>query len=442
MNAYWQGILLILTLVLINAFFAAGEIAVISSRPVRIRQLAEQGHKGALALTRLLADHSRFLATIQVGITLAGFLASASAAVGMSAPLAESLKGAGLPPALAQTLAIAGVTIAVSYVTLVLGELVPKRLALQSPERIALFVARPVSAVARITKPFTALLTWSTNLVVRLLGGKVEQTEQSISEEELRFYVEEHQELQVEEKQLIAGVFDFNDRLVRHIMVPRTEMECIHQDAPLAEALKVVRKSGFWRFPVYREDYDDIVGIVTVKELLYRFSDFAPETPIGKVMRPAIFVPEAKRAMSLLKELQSKDQQMAIAIDEYGGVAGLVTLEDLLEEIVGEIREEPPMPDGPPAELLLDASETLEEVNERLDVKLPKSFHYETLAGYLLHVLGEIPDEGAHVDVAGWRLTVVQMEGRRIDLIRAVLLPTTALAEAELSPGHAETGPS
>lgn len=423
MGPYWEQIALIAGLVLLNAFFAAGEIAVVSSRPIRVRQMAEQGSKGAKSLLRLMEDSSRFLATIQVGITLAGFLASASAAVGLSRDLGAFLQTLGLSPAMANSVGLFVVTLILSYVTLVLGELVPKRLALQAPERIALFLARPVEAVSRITGPFTSLLTWSTNLVVRLLGGNVEKLEETISEEELRFYVEEHHELQEAEKRIISGVFDFGDRLIRHVMVPRPEMECIHQEATLAEAFGQVRAHGFWRYPVYREDYDDIVGIITVKELIFHAQEQIESTRVSALMRPARFVPEAKRALELLKEMQVADEQMAIVVDEYGGIAGLVTLEDLLQEIVGEVAEETLARPSGQAEILLDAGETIEEVAEQLDVSLSPSSHYETLAGYLLHVLGVIPAEGATVVIDKWRLVVDKMDGHRIEKVRAVPIP-------------------
>ncbi|MDF2626804.1 MAG: putative hemolysin [Symbiobacteriaceae bacterium] len=419
---HWPQFALIAGLVLLNAFFAAGEIAVVSSRPVRIRQLAEQGNTSAQALIRLMEDHSRFLASIQVGITLAGFLASASAAVGLSNDMAGFLQSLGLAPSVASTVALVTVTLALSYITLVLGELVPKRMALQSPERIALFVARPVQFIARFTGPFIALLTASTNLVVRMLGGKVEQKEESISEEELRFYVEEHDELQDAEKRIIAGVFDFGDRLVRQIMVPRPEMECLHQDESLVEAIQNARRHGFWRYPVYRKDYDDIVGIATVKDLLYHCDEKAAETPVSAVMRPARFVPEAKQALGLLKEMQVADEQMAIVVDEYGGIAGLVTLEDLLQEIVGEVAEEPLAAGREHVEHELDAADTMDEVAEELNITIPPSSHYETLAGYMLHLLGYIPQVGDEVQAKGWRLIVERMDGHRIDRVRAIPL--------------------
>lgn len=422
MGSYWQEAALILGLVLLNAFFAAAEIAVLSSRPIRIRQLAEQGNRSAMALVRLTADRGRFLATIQVGITLAGFLASASAAVGIAADLTVGLTALGVAPAAARSLAVLFITLLVSYVTLVLGELVPKRMALQAPETMALVTARPVLLLSRLAGPFALFLTWSTNLVVRLLGGQVEAREQPLSEEELRFYVEEHQDLEAEEKKMIAGVFDFGDRLVRHIMVPRPQMECIQEDTPLRAALAQMRQHGYWRYPVYREDYDEIVGIITVKRLLFRMSENGPDTPVSAVMAPAQFVPEAKRALELLKEMLAADDQMAIVVDEYGGVAGLVTLEDLLEEIVGDVGEDE-VPEGEaatPAEVVLDATETVAEAAERLRIRLPEGPHYETLAGYILHVLGAIPKEGASLDVEGWRLVVEKMDGHRIDRVRAV----------------------
>ncbi len=420
MAQYWQVFLLLLGLILLNAFFAAAEIAAISARPVRIKQLAEDGNRAAQALLRLTADHSRFLATIQVGITLAGFLASASAAVGIAADVALVLGNWGLPPTVTQPVALFVVTLLISYATLVLGELVPKRLALQAPERIALFAARPIEMISRGTGPFIALLTYSTNLVVRLLGGKAEQQESTISEEELRFYVEEHQELYQEEKRLIAGVFDFGDRLVRQLMVPRPEMECIHEDTTLPAALDLVRRHGYWRYPVYREDYDDIVGIVTVKDLVKHVGVESDPVTIGLIMRPARFVPEAKRALELLKEMQVADEQMSIVVDEYGGIAGLVTMEDLLQEIVGDVAEETLTPEQRAAERLLDAADPVEDVAELLEVKIPPSPSYETLAGYILDQLGEIPEVGAKVEVDGWTLVVETMEGHRIDQVRAI----------------------
>ncbi|PZN06958.1 MAG: HlyC/CorC family transporter, partial [Bacillota bacterium] len=259
----------IAVLVLLNAFFAASEIAVIAARDARIHQLAEDGHRAAQVALQLMRDPSRFLATIQVGITLAGFLASASAAVTLARPLAGWLEGAGLGAQVAGPTAVAVVTLLISYVSLVLGELVPKRLALQNPESLALRVARPIAALARLAGPFTALLARSTNLVVRALGGRVEEVqERGLTEEEIRFYVAEHQDLRSEEKQLIQGVFDFGDRVVRQLMVPRPEMKTLPRHLPLRQAVERAVQLGHAFYPVTGEGPDDIVGQVSTRDLL------------------------------------------------------------------------------------------------------------------------------------------------------------------------------
>jgi len=203
-------------------------------------------------------------------------------------------------------------------------------------------------------------------------------------------------------------------------MVPRTEMACIHQDAPLSAALDEVRRHGYWRYPVYREDYDDIVGVVTVKDLLYHVGQQDGGGVVSAIMRPARFVPESKQALELLKEMQAADEQMAVVIDEYGGVSGLVTMEDLLEEIIGAIAEEPRVPAQEQAELELNAAEPVAEVAERLRIPAPSDPSYETLAGYILHHLGAIPAEGDELSVGRWRLRIERMDGHRIDRVRAV----------------------
>jgi putative hemolysin len=422
MDQYLGQLLIVFGLVLLNAFFAGAEIAVLSSKPVRARQLAEEGSHGAQALLRLLDDHSRFLATIQVGVTLAGFLASASAAVSLSDDLGGLLRSWGLPKAMAESMAVVLVTLGVSYFTLVIGELVPKRLALQAPERIATLVARPVELLSKLAGPFTALLTKSTNLVVQMMGVKVEQPDRGLTEEELLLYVEEHKDLHTEEKKLIAGVFDFGDRVVRQLMVPRTEMVCLRQDLVLSQVLAEVREAGFWSFPVYGESYDDIVGVVTVKDLLQHLTDPADDPPVSALMRPVEFVPESKRALELLKEMQQRDLKMVMVVDEYGGVAGLVTLEDLLQEIVGDVVEDVELSTRSQdvKETVLDGSYTVEEVEDYLNVDLPESSHYETLAGFILHALGSVPKEGDAVAIRGWQLVVHRMDGHRVDKVRAV----------------------
>lgn len=406
-------------LVLVNAFFAASEIAVIAARDARIHQLAEEGSRAARVAQRLMADPSRFLATIQVGITLAGFLASASAAVTLAQPVAAWLRRLGLAPSLAASLAVAGVTVLISYVTLVLGELAPKRLALQNPEGLALRVARPIAVLARLAAPFTALLARSTNLVVRALGGRVDVQERGLTEEEIRFYVAEHQELRSEEKQLIEGVFDFGDRIVRQVMVPRPEMHTLPRHLPLSQAVERALKAGHEHYPVTGEGPDDIVGQVSTHDLLRAMvAGDGPETVEG-LMRSVRFVPETKLALDLLKEMKRERFRLAVVVDEYGGVAGLVTLDDLLEEIVGEVGGG--LPGGrqvTASEWVLEGDTSIEDANERLDLGIPASPHYETVAGFLLYTLGRLPEPGEGFEHRGWYLSVERREGLRIAAVR------------------------
>lgn len=431
MDTVWPDLLLIALLVLLNAFFAASEIAVIAARDARIRQMAEEGHGAARVAEQLMQDPSRFLATIQVGITLAGFLASASAALTLARPLAVWLDQLGLGAGLANSIAVGAVTLAISYVTLVLGELVPKRLALQNPERLALRVARPVAWLARVAGPFTALLARSTNLVVRVLGGKVEVQERGLTEEEIRFYVAEHQDLRSEEKQLIEGVFDFGDRLVRQVMVPRPEMKALPRDLSLRQAVTRVLQSGHECYPVYASSFDDIVGVVQVRDLLRAALEGSGEEPVETVMGPPRFVPETKQALDLLKEMKRDRFRLAVVVDEYGGVAGLVTLEDLLEEIVGNVGElGVPTQQVAASEWVLDGDTTIEDVNERLNLQIPASPHYETVAGFMLYTLGRLPEPGEGFEHQGWTLEVERRQGLRIQTVRVRQLRPTVWESA------------
>lgn len=414
MSGVWMQILLIIALVLVNAFFAATEIAVVSSKALRVRQMAAAGHKGAIILEKLMADPSRFLATIQVGITFAGFLASASAAVGLSAPLAALLRPLPYVGPLAEEIAIFLVTLAIAYVTLVLGELAPKRLALNWAEGYAVVAARPVYTLSRVTAPFTRFLTWSTNLVVKLLGGSIEAKAETITEEEIRIYVSEHEELAPEEKRMIESVFDFGDRVVRQVMRPRTEMEALHADTPVKEALQQAYQAGYTRYPIYGEDYDEIIGQIAIKDLVAADLQGKAERPIREILRPAIFVPESRKTIELLKDLQRQNRQMAIVVDEYGGTAGVVTMEDLVQQLVGDLAEEEP--EGIPE--LLDGRTTVEEAIE-LGLEIPEG-EYETVSGFILHQLGRLPVVGDETPIQGALLRVERMKGLRIAQIRVV----------------------
>lgn len=418
MNISGWGIFLILFLVIVNAFFATSEIAVLSSRRARIEKLREDGHKSAEALIRLLANPSLFLSTIQVGITLAGFFASATGAVGLSQSLARILSEYGVPVSLANTLAIFIITVIISYITLVFGELAPKRLAMQWSEKIALRVARPIEILAKITLPVTKLLTLSTNMVVRLFGGNPLEQEKEISEDEIRFYVAKNQKLPLEEKTMIEAVFEFGDQVVRQVMVPRTEIILLRSTDMLQDALNKVCKTGYHTFPVCREDQDDIIGMVKIQDLIcHSLAD--PKRLITEILSPILFVPETKDAVELLKEFRQKKTGIAIVVDEYGGTSGLVTIEDLVDELVGDlIQDQENIKKTTEGQWIVEGDTPIQDVVEILNIKtiIPDA-NYETIAGFMLEKLGHLPVDGEVVYYEGYQFLVKEMGIRRIKKI-------------------------
>jgi len=417
----WTGILLILVLVLLNAFFAASEIAVISTRRVKIERLKEEGSKKAQKLLKLIEDPSLFLATIQVGITLAGFLASATAAVGLSKALVFQFKKFGIPTEFSSTLAVFIVTLIISYITLVFGELAPKRIAMQWSEQIALTVAGPVSLIAKITSPITRLLTFSTNLVVRIFGANPKQQEKEVTEEEIRLYIAEHRTLPVEEKQMIEGVFEFGDQVVRQVMVPRTEVSYIHAHQKLKDILEKSCSMGYSAFPIYKSDYDNVIGIIKTTDLAFQ-AITNPEQKAEDIMSPPLFVPETKHTVELLKEFRQKNIAMAIIVDEYGGTAGLVTLEDLIDEIIGDVvNEKRFISKTAPGEWLVKGGTPMQEIIETLSLKrIPHDKDYETIAGFILEQLGELPSEGETVSWEGYQFKVNKVKNRRIKQVLVI----------------------
>ncbi|MDD2497824.1 MAG: hemolysin family protein [Desulfitobacteriaceae bacterium] len=418
MSVNWMGILLIFVLVLLNAFFAASEIAVISSRRVRIQQLKEENNKSAAILIRLMDDPSLFLATIQVGITLAGFLASATAAVGMSKILVQEFKSLGIPDAYANTLGIFVVTLIISYITLIFGELAPKRLAMQWSEKIALVVARPINFIAVATTPITRFLTFSTNIVVRLLGGSTKQQEKEVTEDEIRIYIAEHRTLPAEEKRMIEGVFNFGDQVVRQVMVPRTEIVYLHVSDTVAHSLDKVCNLEYGTFPVYKKDYDDIVGVVGIKDLVCSLVSDRGQT-IESLMSPTFFVPETKSTIELLKELHRENFDMAIVVDEYGGTAGLVTRGDLVDEIIGDVvQKQNLIKKIKKGQWVVEGDTPIQDIKEMLNLKnVNLTREYETIAGFMLEQLGHLPAEGEMVRWEGYDFEVCEMGTRKINKI-------------------------
>ena len=420
---YLATILLILLLISINAFFAASEIALISTRRVKLKLMKEDSQE-LEAIQHLLERPNEFLATIQICITLAGFFASATGAVSLSRELGRKLESTSLPilGTLGEELAVILVTFVISYLNLVLGELVPKRMALANPEKFALRIARPIVFLSRVFKPLVTLLSASTDFISRILGIPQESV-YSVTDEELKLFIAEQRTLPPDERRLINEVFDFGDTLAYEVMTPRTDMVCIEDNATIKDALELSLQSHFSRLPVYQGDLDNIIGFVHIKDILPHLSKGDMNKPVREIMRPIHFVPLTKRAMELLKELQQKRINMAIVLDEYGGTAGLVTIEDLLEDLVGEIRDEHDRETAPyrkigDDEYLVDASLPIESLNELLGLSLPESEEFESVGGLIMELLGKVPEEGEMVEVDDYQLKVERMKGKRILTLR------------------------
>ena len=415
---------LILVLIGIESYFAASEIALISARRALLQQRAEEGSAGAATAIKLMEDPTRLLSTIQIGMTVTGFLAASAGAVSLAQPVEKWLTSLGftLVARVAPALAVVLVTLAISYVTLVVGELVPKRLGLQRAESVAVSVAAPVLWLERAAAPLVWLLTVSTNAVSRLVGIKGTGGRPGVSEEEIKLLVTEQGSLLDEEKRMIHEIFELGDTVVREIMVPRVDMMLAEDTASVLETAKILNGTGFSRLPIYHGDHDKIVGIALLKDLVRPLARDGRDEPIVQHMREPVFVPETKGILPLLSEMRSLHNQIAIVVDEYGGTAGLVTLEDIVEEIVGEIADEfdrehkyiQPVGDN---EWVLDGRLSIEEARER-NIPVVESDEYETVAGWMLAELGHIPVPGERTMRHGYEFRVQAMRRRRIARIR------------------------
>lgn len=430
-------LLLLLVLILINAFFAMSEIAVISLNDAKMEKMAKEGNKKARQILRLTKNSSNFLSTIQIGVTLAGFLTSAAAAQNFAVLLTDAASKTRLadvvPPGVISAASTVLITLAISYFSLVLGELAPKKFAMQRPEKVS-FAAVPVLlSFSRLTRPFVWLLSVSTNAVVRLFGLDPNADEEVVTEEEIRMMVDVGQEkgvLENVQKEMINNIFEFDDRDVADIMTHRTDMECVDVTESLSEAVRTSIENGYSRIPVYEEDPDNVVGILYIKDLLRYVGANLPKDKTPKdVMREAYFVPETKRCSELFSEMTEKHVQMAVVVDEYGGTAGLVTLEDVLEAIVGNIQDEY---DNEAEEIskiddktfTIDGVTDIEEVEEKLGVRFPEG-DYDTIGGFVISLLGFLPVDGEmnSVKYGKLRFTVLNVEERRIGKVRVELLP-------------------
>jgi putative hemolysin len=404
----WLEPILIFFLILANGFFAASEIAMIAMRKSRIDALVERGVRSAAVVARLKADPDRFLATVQIGVTVISTFASAIGGAAASGYLKPQI--AALPFSFA------------AYLSLVLGELVPKSLALRYSEQIACFVARPIDFVARITSVFVKALTASSNLVLKLFGGGENETASFISVDEVKSLIREGAAKGIfneTEEQLIHSVFEFTDTPAKAVMIPRTEIHALEVHASFAEVAKSFVESGFSRIPVYEGELDKMIGILYNKDVFKAFQEKS-EFRIRDHLHPAFFVPSTLPISELLKQMQRRRLAMALVVNEFGEVEGLATLEDLVEEIVGEIRDEydreeiGPVERLPDGSMVIQGSALLKDLKADFDLPFEESPDYHTLAGFMLARLKRIPRGGEWVEDNGYKLTIVDMEGRRI----------------------------
>lgn len=423
-------LLILLMLTLINAFFSGSEMAVVSVNKNRIRRLAEQGNKKAVLIERLLEDSTVFLSTIQVAITLAGFFSSASAATGIAQVLAGKMSRWNVP--CSQTAAGVLVTILLAYFNLVFGELVPKRIALQKAEGFSLFCAGPVYFVSRIMNPFIHLLTFSTSSILKLMGMHSETLETDVSEEEIKSLLETGSETGVFneiEKEMITSIFSFDDKKAREVMVPRQDMVAVDIEEPLESYLDDILQSMHSKIPVYEGDMDNIIGILSTKLLAIQAREKSFEKlDIRSILLPPYFVPENLRTDTLFEQMQSRKEKMAILVDEYGGVSGMVTMEDLIEEIVGDIHEkyedeEPEIQELEPHRVYrISGSISLFDLKEKLHLHMDSTC--DTLSGYLMELLGHIPQESElpiTVQTEEADFEIESVEDRVIDKVKLTL---------------------
>lgn len=419
MSGLWVNIALVLFFILLGSFFAAAEIALVSLRESQVERLAQRGRRGR-TLASLVRDPNRFLAAVQVGVTLAGFISAGFGASQIAPAIAPVLESWGLSEGWASAISFIGVTIVIAYISLVIGELVPKRIALQRAESTALILAGPVELLARITRPFIWLLSISTNALVRLLGGNPHSAKEQITGEELRDIVAATEELTAEERALIDDVFDAGDRELREVMLPRTEVAFLDASTPVSEAIIEVSDAPHSRYPVIRGSADDVVGVVHIRDLLTPDVDRSTRR-VGDLARETAFFPGTKQVIPALTEMRRLRQHLAIVVDEYGGTAGIVTLEDLVEELVGDIRDEyDTEASGPRTDV--DGLLNLEDFTDETGVELPDG-PYETVAGFVVSELGELPTVGASVEVDGHVLTVTELDGRRVARISVTPVP-------------------
>lgn len=419
-------LLLVAILTLINAFFASAEMAIVSVNKHKLKLLANDGNKKAQLLLNFTEDPSKLLATIQVGITLAGFFSSASAATGISTHLSKILKSINIP--YSDQISLIGITIILSYITLVFGELYPKRIALRNAESLAMFSVKPIMIVSTIASPFVKFLSLSTNFLVKITGIEKNAVEDSVSREELLSFVEVGQEQGVineTEMDMINSIIEFDDKMAKEIMTPSTETFSIDINIPIKEFINKLLEEQYSRIPVYSKEIDNIIGIVYLKDIFEAAYHYGfDKIDLRKIMRKPYFVPETKNIDVLFKELQDSKQHMSILVDEYGGFSGIVTIEDIIEEVMGNIDDEFDIENHYFSKIdnntfIVDGLLSLVDLNNYLDINI-KSDISDTVGGFLINEIGEIPkpNEDITIEYNNVIFKVEEVDEKRIKKVR------------------------
>ena len=430
-------IVLLLVLILINAFFAMSEIAIISLNDAKLEKQAQEGNKKAKKLLKLTSNPSKFLSTIQIGVTLAGFLSSASASQSfvemLSGALSSVADAINIPMSVVEGFSLVVITLITSYFSLVLGELVPKRVAMYNPEKISFRIAGILTFVAAVTKPFVKVLSLSVNAILRLIGIDPNSEPEEVTEEEIRMMVDvggEKGVIEDTQKEMINNIFEFDDIDAGDIMTHRTDVSAVEINDPIQDVVEIAEKEGYSRIPVYEESLDKIIGIVYIKDLIgYIGSSVPKQENLRKIMREPYFVPESMKCGMLFQEMTARRVQMAVVVDEYGGTAGIVTLEDLLESIVGNIQDEYDNEEEDfsvidETTFTVDGTTPIDEVNEHVGVNLPED-EYDTIGGFVISLLGYLPNDGEmnELDYKNLHFTILNLEDKRIGKLKVEILP-------------------
>lgn len=420
MNETLLNIVLIFVFVLIGGVFAAAEMALVSLRDSQLKSISQRGKRGE-TVARVAANPNRFLSAVQIGVTLMGFLSAAFGGATLADGLSPHLQDLGLPESFANTVALVLITIAISYVSIVLGELAAKRLALQRAETFALGLAPLVDRIASAARPVIWLLSKSTDLVVRALGGDPNANREVMSDEELREIVSAHESLGEEERRIVDDVFEAGGRQLRELMLPRTEVDFVDAEMPAYKAVKFAAERPHSRYPVMNGSADDIVGFVHVRDL-FDPAVASRSVRVGDLARDVLMLPDTAKLLPTLTEMRRRSTHLAIVLDEYGGTAGIVTLEDLVEELIGDIKDEYDEESAETTRLRsgdveVDGLLNLDDFADETGVELPDG-PYETVAGFLAAQLGRVPAVGDEGGVDGYKITVTEMDGRRVARVR------------------------